>query len=305
MEGVLIVGTCNDLSAIDPAVLRPGRFDAHVPVPVPGRPAVARMIEGAFPDTDPAILAPAIRAAAGLTAAEIDGAIRSARAKARDAGKGAPHEHFFAGLSDRAWPADIARRIAVHEAGHAIVARALDLGVIQRIALTPGGGEIELIRNKIHGLLSEFEDHIAYDLAGRAAEMLVFGQPSAGAGGSKKSDLAKATALARHIELMSGLGRSGLAWNGAVEDLDAAIRDRLQIAEARAMEILKAQKADLLQIADRLLEQGVIGREEIEDLSAPARSPAERSSTVSPNFPDTPMSSGKVYAPVNDNAHGP
>ncbi|QFU08812.1 ATP-dependent zinc metalloprotease FtsH [Rhodobacteraceae bacterium THAF1] len=286
MEGVLVVGTCNDLTAIDPAVLRPGRFDAHVRVPVPGRAAVSGMLRAAFPDTDGGELAPAIRAATGLTAAEIDGAIRAARSAARDAGTGAPHKHLLAALSDRVYPPDIARRIALHESGHAVIAFALDLGMIERIALTPGGGEIELARHKVSGLLSELEDHLVYDLGGRAAETLVLGTPSAGAGGPDNSDLAQATARARNIELTSGLGLSGLAWNGAVSDLDAAIRDRLQNAEARATDILTAHKADLLRIANKLMEHGVLEREEVEDLVATAWVPAERSRTVGQDCPE-------------------
>ncbi|MGR3435063.1 MAG: AAA family ATPase [Shimia sp.] len=276
MEGVLVVGTCNDPHAIDPAVRRPGRFDAHVRVPVPGRATVVRMLETAFPDSDEAVLAPAIRAATGLTAAAIDAAIRAARAAARDEGETATPRHLLDELADRVCPRDIAYRIAVHEAGHAMVAHALDLGGIERIALTPGGGEIELKRHQVHGLLSDHEAHLVYDLAGRAAEIAILGTPSAGAGGSEGSDLAKATACARHIELNSGLGLSGLGWNCTVDDLDAAIRERLTTAETRAMEIVTARKACVLRIADRLLESGVLERDEIESAM---RSPQEVGAT--------------------------
>ena len=139
----------------------------------------------------------------------------------------------------------------------------LDLGGIERIALTSEGGEIELKRHQVHGLLSDHEAHLAYDLAGRAAETVVLGTPSAGAGGSEGSDLAKATARARHIELNSGLGRGGLGWNCAVDDLDAAIRERLVNAEARAVDIVKARKSCVLRIAERLLETGILERDEI------------------------------------------
>lgn len=87
MPGVLVVGTCNHPGAIDPAVLRPGRFDVKVEVPAPGRPAITRMLQDALSGSafaaDAAVMTQLIRAASGQSAAAIDAALRAARAGAR------------------------------------------------------------------------------------------------------------------------------------------------------------------------------------------------------------------------------
>ena len=87
LEGVLLIGATNDAGAIDPAVTRLGRFDRIVRVPNPGPAAIRRILAHhlgeEITEEDRERLVPH---AAGLTAAGIDGAIREARAQAREAG---------------------------------------------------------------------------------------------------------------------------------------------------------------------------------------------------------------------------
>ena len=109
-------------------------------------------------------------------------------------------------------------------------------------------------------LEAEFDDHLAVLLAGRAAERAILGSISAGAGGPKESDLARATLLATMIEMQFGLGAYGPVWMQETAFRDPAllgrIRTRLEAAEARAAEMIIAHEAELRALADALMAEG-------------------------------------------------
>ena len=75
------------------------------------------------------------------------------------------------------------RRIAIHECGHALVTAALGHGQIQHIALDRAGGQTRIRRAPRAGLIADHSDLLAELMAGRAAERLIFGEVSSGAGG--------------------------------------------------------------------------------------------------------------------------
>ncbi|WP_417275229.1 hypothetical protein [Celeribacter halophilus] len=169
----------------------------------------------------------------------------------------------------------ILRRIALHEAGHALMAHHLAPGSVRKIILTPTGGETQ--RTPLPAALTkaDIEDELATLLAGRAAERLSLGSASSGSGGPQSSDLALATRLALDLETRLGLGGEGLTHTDAtVPQLltDQARRLRvhkhLQNAKAHAMEILEARQAELNALAKELISKREISGEEVkEDLS--------------------------------------
>ena len=119
---------------------------------------------------------------------------------------------------------------------------------------------------------AHLEQHLIVLLAGRAAEELVFVEPTAGAGGSSPdSDLALATSLAMRMETSYALGQSGLLWMPAESardlilrpDLQKAVHDTLEMAFMRAKQILSDNRASLDALAQALIANGYLDQAEI------------------------------------------
>lgn len=261
-EGVIVVGTANHIERMDPAVLRAGRMDLKIQVPMPDAEALLTMLRAHLrEDLADADLRDLSHQAVGRSAADLDAAIRSARSDARHSRKLLTmtmlRQHL--GISTAAVDESVINRVAVHEAGHAIAGAALNFGTITSMQVTANGGMILRQPHMHHSLIADIEAEIIYSLAGRAAERLVFGEVSTGAGGHKNSDLAKATRWALEIETTYGLGSLGPVWHAKPEDVhltNAHIRDkvrhRIDLAEKRAGQIL-GQNRDALEALAREL----------------------------------------------------
>lgn len=118
--------------------------------------------------------------------------------------------------------------------------------------------------------MADIEAAICHDFAGRAAETLIFGEASACAGGPASSDLPQATRRALAIETAWGLGDLRPLWMSTPETLlltddklQARVRARLDAAQGRAGNILAAQRANLLGLAEALLEKRSMRADEI------------------------------------------
>lgn len=146
--------------------------------------------------------------ALGASGAVIATAVRSARAQARTAGR-ALTERDVAEAIARDRPALNAHQrwqVSVHEAGHAVVSVVTGLGWPRRITISPDGGLTETKRTRRSVHLEDLEAELSCYMAGRAAERLVLGRVSCGAGGSHESDLSAATRIAAALERSYGLG---------------------------------------------------------------------------------------------------
>ncbi len=274
IEGVMIVGTTNYPDKIDAAVLRPGRIDIKAQVPLPGAKAISRMLRDSLgADIPPNEMARLTRAATGQSAADVDGALRSARSAARQESREVTMLDVLTALSPD--PEDhnpaLDRRIALHECGHAIVGTCLGLGRVERLALTRQGGQAWLRSAVGESLLADLEDELAYSLAGRAAERVILGAAAAGAGGNALSDLALATRTAAGIDTRMGLGVEGPVWLDMptamyLRDPDnaARIRARLEAAESRAMRLLVTRRGLLIRMAADLVTVGLLEGERLE-----------------------------------------
>lgn len=112
-EGVLTIGTCNGVAARDPAILRPGRFDSLVEVPLPSRAALTTMLHQQLQGAG---LADLVTAAIRTTSAAIDAAIRGARGQARLGGHKVQSHDIIARLAGSKAPdRALMWRIAIHE----------------------------------------------------------------------------------------------------------------------------------------------------------------------------------------------
>lgn len=309
-EGVVVMAATNHLSKLDKAIVRPGRFDRILTLPHPDftlLPKAIRWQLGAdLPDAD---LSAVSQAALGMSGADIAAAVRSARGAARRDRRDLTLDDLAAAITEARPPLhpELRRIVAAHEAGHAIVGVATGRARVSTVALAFDGGFTAA------SLADHAEDrplveaHLAINLAGRAAEQLIFGRITTGAGGAPESDLAKATRLATALESSWGLGES-LIWLGPVDGgesrlrndpgLRARVETHLRNAEARATRILTANWKLLAEMSATLEATGVLSgpalaalldrvvREPGAGLEPQNTTPAHRSGTLAQVRPD-------------------
>lgn len=269
-EGVMVIGSCNHIDLIDPAVIRAGRFDLKLEVPLPDAGTLSGVFRGHFPEWSEPDLRKLGEDALGQSMAEVDALIRQALVSARGQARSVTPADLRAMFSRDRDP-DHDWRVAIHECGHAIVCAALGLGRVTRVMLgLHGGGEVVWTPTVRHGVARNTEDLLAHFMAGRAAERLVFGEVSDGAGGDRESDIAKATVLALRHHSRHGHGLFGPVWMGMSEDRllhDPAIRNRIRAqidaGEERALEVLVANHDLLEPMARALVERRAFDEHQI------------------------------------------
>lgn len=278
-EGVVVMGATNHLNKIDPAICRPGRFDTVVTLGYPDHDLMPRAIKwqlgGDLPDADLSELA---IAAVGMSGAEVAAIVRTARALARKDRRSLTVEDLSAAISALRPPLSeqLHWRVAVHEAGHAIVGAATGFSKPQTLAILPTGGVSEQRVQVGAGSRDEVEKRLAIDLAGRAAERLILGDVSMGAGGSAESDIARATAIAAALEISWGLGDT-MVWLATPEAamghlrldplLRARVTNHLHLAEAKATRILQANLSLLKEMAQALVKRKLITGADLDALT--------------------------------------
>jgi ATP-dependent Zn protease len=221
--------------------------------------------------------------AMGMTGADIERIVREARLNARRERRVMTLEDIETGLRlhrPRPSPEKLMRN-AVHEAGHALIHHVLGLGLIDGVTAESGKGAFgslgfTLDRADTRGWV---DDVLTMFLAGRAAELVILGEVTAGAGGAPDSDLARATEVALALERTDGLGSDlpllyrPSANSTAVLDHDRDLARRvhahLERAQARAGEIITRHRAALEALAAALVEaQALEGAEVVRILEA-------------------------------------
>lgn len=265
--GIVLLGATNHRAQLDPALIRSGRFERVIEIPLPNSEDLASILRfhlgGDLPGTD---LNSIVRLATGACAADAPRWARDARATAKAAGRDMTTDDLVVAIA----PADTRplsdiRRVAVHEAGHAVAQIALG-GVVESVTIVvteETGG-----RTRTSGLLPDpptardLDREAVVSLAGRAAEAALLGAPSAGA----ESDLAKATELVCMQHASSGLGGSllHLAPSGSASALliDPVFRKTVEqhiarlYAEAEAL--VRERQAAVTAVTDALVKRRVL-----------------------------------------------
>ncbi|MDR9428960.1 MAG: AAA family ATPase, partial [Salibaculum sp.] len=275
-EGVVVMAATNAADRIDPALRRPGRFDRTLPIDPPTpelMPDVLRWHVG--PDLSAAAVARLARRTPGLSGAAIAAIVRRARARARAARRELQEADLAAEIESEAPPLTDAQRwrIALHEAGHALVSVSVGLGRPVRMMIAHEGGLTQLHPAAATGTERDVAARLANLMAGRAAERLELSTVSWGAGGVASSDLAEATRLAVAAEQSFGLGVSPV-WHGPPEtlvgrlglepNLRRAVDARLRAGETQAAAVLRAHHAQFLGLARALFDQSVLSGETLE-----------------------------------------
>lgn len=288
-EGVVVVGACNHPDRLDAALVRAGRLDRHVRIPLPdqdGREGILRWhLQGLLAHADLSDLAARTD---GWNGASLEQLVRQGRRRARRQRRGLTLDDLVAELpAEVPLPEDVRRRTATHEAGHVVVALFLSAGEVVSVSIastiTPtaglqeGGGVTFRERPMRERTRSELLDGIAVRLGGIAAEEVLLGERSAGGGGGKGSDLYGATLSALTFEASYGLGE-GFAYLAAENEgeLFSALRfDRLLHARvdkvlaeqfARAKKIVEGHRLELERIAGALLAKGVLSGAGLKEL---------------------------------------
>ena len=304
-EGIIIMAATNRPEILDPALVRAGRFDREITVELPdrtGRRDILQVHVGTkrlAADVDLDAIAGITRGLSGADLASVmnEAALLSVR-------RGLPEitmstlemavERATMGIAGGHVMSDEERRIlAVHEAGHAIVALATDEGRLPHmVSIIPSGrslGRAWMIDSHDRLVLSRAAmiDEMAMLLGGRCAEELVFGQASSTA----SSDIARVGDLALHMVRELGMSDIVGPIGYVMEDdrgsrretnyseetsrmIDAEARQLAKEAEERTMAILSARRAALDRLVDALLEAETLDSQQIKRLIGAPLSPA-------------------------------
>ena len=298
-SGVIVIAATNRPDVLDPALVRPGRFDRQVAVTLPDR-AGRRAILGLHtagkrlaPDVDLDTVAALTRGFSGADLANVvnEAALLAARHDRADISMALVEEgidRVLLGVASRGvLLTDEERRlIAYHEAGHALVARALPGAVLpHKLSISPRGATLghcqvfethdRMVRSK-----SMLLDQMAGLLGGRVAEELVFAELSAGSAG----DLRRVGHIAR--QMVSELGMSDALGPLSYDNADGRVcseeearlihletRRLADDAYERARAVLAANRGTLDRLAGALLEHETITAAEIEALAGPRKRP--------------------------------
>ncbi len=289
--GIVVVGATNRPDIIDPALIRPGRFDRHITVDQPdaeGRELILELHargKPIKPDTDWGYLAKRTPGFSGADLANVinEAALLTVREKKPEIETIELEEAIQRVLHGpkrrgRLLSEEESKRAAYHETGHAIVAaaagRSADVHRVSILARGKGLGLTGVLRNDTDALLltrNQLLGQLVTSMAGMASEELIFGEPSTGA----EQDLEEATELARDIIGRFGmsptLGRARLLASDAEQYLggdsglaklsdhthtamDTEVARLLEAAEAEATRILKAHRTILDVMAKQLEE---------------------------------------------------
>ena len=300
-EGVVVLAATNRVDILDPALLRPGRFDRQVYVGLPdikGREEILQVHAKNKPLAEDVDLRQIARGTAGFTGADLENLLNEAALLA-----GRSSESFIT-MKDlqesiikviagpekhsRVIPEKERRLTAYHEAGHAVVMHALpDLDPVHQITIVPrgeAGGMTIYLPDEDRSYLSRsyMLDRIAGLLGGRAAEQLVLGDISTGA----SNDISRATQLAR--KMVGTYGMSEQLGNVAFDaghdevfigksmaqtrpysektaaEMDGEIRRIMDDAYARCTAILEQYRPQLVEVAEYLLANETMTAEEFE-----------------------------------------
>ena len=303
-EGIIIIAATNRPDVLDPALLRPGRFDRQVVVPVPdieGREkilAVHMKKVPLAPDVDPRTIA---RGTPGFSGADLANLVNEAALLAARRNKRLVAMQEFEDAKDkvmmgaerRSMVMDEAEKkmTAYHEAGHALVIihePAHD--PIHKATIIPRGGALGMVmhmpeRDRYSYHRDKMHADLACAMGGRVAEELIFGRDKVSSGAS--SDIQYATRLARAMVTKWGMSdklgplqyeetqEGYLGYGGSARTMtsaetnkmiDAEIRSLVEGAHKRATEILKQHSDQLELIAQALLEHETLTGDEIKEL---------------------------------------
>jgi len=318
-SGIVVLAATNRPEILDPALLRPGRFDRQVTIPLPNvseRTAILAVHcrgKKLAPDVNLDAIA---RGTPGFSGADLANLVNEAAIFAVRASRDIITEADFDAARDRII---LGRRessnvllpqekhaVAVHESGHAIVAALSEYAdPVAKVTILPAGQalgvteQLPLVERHLYGE-DYLHDSLAVRLGGRAAELVVLGQGSTGAANDLAGATDLATKMVREFGLSATLGPVGYPEGGSVflgsggpgmssrpfaeatqAEIDKEVAKLLREAEKRAVDLLTAHRSVLDALTDLLLEDETVDGSQVYRLAGvPDRSAAAPSVTT-------------------------
>jgi cell division protease FtsH len=310
-EGIIIIAATNRPDVLDPALLRPGRFDRQIIVPLPdirGREQILKVHMKKVPigeDVDPSLIA---RGTPGFSGADLANLVNEAALYAARSGKKLVGMEQMDFAKDKVMMGTERRsmviseedklKTAYHEAGHAIVGRLLEEhDPIYKVTVIPRGRALGLTvflpeEDKYSHSLQSLLDRICGLYGGRIAEEIVYGEKGITTGAS--NDIERATELARNMVTKWGLSKElgpirygdetdepflGRSVGSAKQDIsdetaskiDKEAKSIISDCYMRATDILKENIDNLHLMAQSLVEYETLDAEQIDDIMAGAK----------------------------------
>ncbi|MBK8985002.1 MAG: ATP-dependent zinc metalloprotease FtsH [Chloroflexi bacterium] len=301
---IIVIAATNRADILDPALMRPGRFDRKVYVDLPdltGREAILHVHARGKPIAPEVSFADLARLTAGFSGADLanlinEAAIFTARRNKKVLGLLEFQDAFDRVVmgperKSRVMSEDDKKTVAYHEAGHAVVSFNLAYtDPVQKITIVPrgraGGYVMPLPEDRMVHSREFLEDQITFALGGRASEEVFFGRITTGA----SNDLQQATRLARAMVTQYGMSDSlglptygsqrnnpflGQEWGmggdrdyseNAAKTIDSEVRGILQKNYERALAIVRKNRDSLVALANTLLDVETLDREMFEQL---------------------------------------
>jgi cell division protease FtsH len=303
-DQVVVMGASNRIQDLDPALLRPGRFDRQLLVAPPdlaGREKILEVHTRGKPLADDIDLQSVARQTAGLAGADLanicnEAAIFAGRRNLDRIGQAefeSALERVVAGLQQRRVVSDKEKRIlAYHEAGHALMSYLMGEALpVHKVTIVSRGQALGYTLNlpmedRFLHTKEELIDMMKVFLAGRAAEQVVFGRVTNGAA----NDLEKATNLARSMVFEYGMGdavssRTLRADNYALSEETKRLRDAEQArltdgAFQEAVRLIEKHRVNLDRLAATLLDRETLNKDELDTLLADIEPESHAAETV-------------------------
>lgn len=303
-EAVVVLAATNRPDVLDPALLRPGRFDRHVTLDLPDKVARAAILavhvkgKPLAEDVDLAVVA---AGTPGFSGADLKNLVNEAAIACVRAGAKRISMRHFDEMRDRVLMGmerkltilpEEKHRLAVHEAGHTALAHYLpNADSLYKVTIIPRGrslGATQILpEEERHTLSADYlRDRLSVMLGGRAAEAAFLGTVSSGA----DDDIRQATKLARAMVARWGmseeigpvdlrqseehpfLGREMAQprefSDDTAHDVDVAVRSLLEEAETRAVEVIESHRSGIGRLTKALEERETLSRDEIEEFLA-------------------------------------
>ncbi|MGA2994156.1 ATP-dependent zinc metalloprotease FtsH [Bradyrhizobium sp.] len=304
-EGVILIAATNRPDVLDPALLRPGRFDRQVVVPNPdvvGREQILKVHVRKVPLAPDINLKTIARGTPGFSGADLMNLVNEAALTAARRNKRMVTQAEFEEAKDKVMMGAERKSLvmteeekmltAYHEGGHAIVGlNVIATDPIHKATIIPRGRALGMVmqlpeRDKLSMSLEQMTSRLAIMMGGRVAEELVFGREKVTSGAS--SDIEQATRLARMMVTRWGLSqelgtvsygenqdevflgmsvsRTQNASEATVQKIDSEIKRLVEEGYQQATKILTEKRADLEALAKGLLEYETLTGDEIMDL---------------------------------------
>nr|WP_052374466.1 ATP-dependent zinc metalloprotease FtsH [Chondromyces apiculatus] len=285
--GIVVIASTNRVDVLDPALLRPGRFDRQVVVPLPdvrGREEILHVHARPLALAQEVDLGRIAKCTPGFSGAELANLLNEAAIMAtREGADAVAHDHIdrardrvLMGLERKNVLVDEEERYttAVHEAGHVTVALlATGTDPIHKVSILPRGralGVTQALPEKDRLMVRKdyLEDQICLLMGGRAAEIVVLGTMTAGA----SDDIQRAAGLARRMVAEFGMSDLGCIGLGAdthgrsqalLDKVEETARTLVETQLARAIKMVESRRAEIDLLVQGLLERETLDADEI------------------------------------------